>query len=536
LRRETLSDPRVLRALNGGWTCILVNADRRPEIRERYQTGTWPVVAFLLPDGKPILSQANPQGKAMPITASYVDADSLLFLLEQGLIYYYRWKNVLQEVGGIWGEREGSEEPMEGAVVEEASDLMARWLIGNADRREGGFGGGPKFVLPWLVEYAGARDARLLPALMEPGHLTIEKIVSSPLYDSGKGGVHRIAMSSGAKRIHEEKMLDKNAYLIRELVFALKTGGPPSLRESLKGTCEFLTRVLARDGGGFYLAQSAGPRAAEDSGKSAETPPPVDRTVIAGPNGLAGAALLRAGVWLDDEGVMEAGREALELVLTRAYGRGRGVDHVIEPAKNRRRYLEAQANTAFALLDAYETTGEERYLRAGRDIVDFALSNLLTRGEKVLRDHIPDPAPMGILTNLRRPMRPNVRLARSMIRLSLHGAGEAYRRSARGILEHFVGDLTRYGVHGIEAAIAVEEMIREPLAIRIEGRADDPEAVRLRRAALNLPWAWTLVTSGPAPEEGGAPVAELSWRGSSVHVGSPEELVTAYRRLTGGSG
>jgi hypothetical protein len=70
LATEVLTDTRVLRVLNQGYITVVVNADLEPDIRERYQTGAWPVLAFLLPDGNPILSPANESGEPKPITTS----------------------------------------------------------------------------------------------------------------------------------------------------------------------------------------------------------------------------------------------------------------------------------------------------------------------------------------------------------------------------------------------------------------------------------------------------------------------------------
>jgi hypothetical protein len=335
--------------------------------------------------------------------------------------------------------------------------------------------------------------------------------------------------------VQYEKMLERNALLLREMVMELRGGAAPSLQESLTGTTRFLLRTLSRSSGGFYLAQVADPTS-PDGGRYWTAPeaergsaPPVDRLVLSGPNALAGAGLLRAGAWLDDAEAAAAGRGALDLVLERAYLRGRGVDHVIEPRPEPRRFLVAQADVAFGLIDAYETTGEPRYLAAARDIVDFSLANLLRPGETALRDHLPEAVEIGLLANPRRPMAENVRLARVMRRLALHGQGEVYAERATSILGSYAGNLTLYGVQAVEAALAVEEVIREPLVVRIEGSAGS-ETRALRRAALNLSWPWTVVTTGRTD---GAASASLTWRGESQRVEQPEALGAAAARVTG---
>lgn len=529
LFEETLRDPAVLRALNDGYVTVVVSADRRPDIRERYHTGNWPVVAFLLPNGKPILSPANPQGVALPISFGFEPPDRMLYLLEQGQIYWRKWPRLLVGVGEVWGERETNllEPRQEGRVAEEASDALARWLLGSFDAEHGGFEAAPKYVLGGLAEYAALREARFLPALAAPARTTLLKLVDSPLFDHRDGGVHRIAAAPNWGLLQYEKMLEVNAELVRELALALRFWGEDDkLRSALDGTVGFLLRDLARPGGGFYLAQCADPRSKDGGGfwAAPERPseaPPVDRLVLSGANATAGAALLRAAARTGDEATERAGREALDLVLARGYEPARGVLRVLEPLPEPFRFLWDQADVAFALADAYETTGERRYLAAAKDIVDFAIHNLAGPGEKIFRDRLPEQAPVGLLANERHPIGPNARLARAMLRLAVHGLGEGYRDRARGILEGYAGDLVPYRTHGIEPALAIEELVRDPVVIRIEGDPARPEVRALRTAALAVPWPWTVVATGPASA---APAAVVEFGTARARVARPAEL------------
>jgi uncharacterized protein YyaL (SSP411 family) len=507
LATEVLTDPDVLRMLNQGYISIVVNADLRPDVRERYQTGAWPGMAFLLPNGKPMLSEANDLGVAKPITTSELDEDTLLFLLREGLVYWKTWTRVLIDAGDRWADEEGPLPPDAGPVDASASELAARWLLGNADREDGGFGAAPKFLVPALDEYSALREARSLPALRRHSRLTLTQLVSSPLFDERDGGMHRLAAAPSFGRVEYEKML---------------TGK---------------VQTLGRPGGGFYLAQGADPTSADGGqywrGKRRGDAPPIDKLVLSGPNATAGAALVRAGMLLGDEQLVEAGRAALDLVLERGFRAGRGVGHVIEPMQDPRIYLSTQAEASLALLDAYEATGTRRYFEAARNIVDFAGHNLKDPGEPAYRDHLAGAFPLGLLGNARRPLRPNVRLARAMLRLALHGAGEQYREQAYSVLGGFCGDLASFGVHGVEAALAVEEAISEPLRIRISGAGDAAATAALRRAAVNSPWPWTLVIEG---DDTGQPEAELIRGGETRRVVDADALHAAVLELAGEGG
>ncbi len=533
---ETLKDAEVVRAINEGFVLIVVDADRRPDIRDRYQTGTWPVLAFLLPDGTPMISAANPHGVRAPITAGFVEPPGLKFILREARLYYARNAQSLRESGAKWVESEGQDKPKAGTVGLRASDALARWLIASADRTDGGFGGGAKFLVPGLVEYAEILAARGDAGLEEPARFMLTKLLASPLYDRRDGGVHRLAMSSTWESVQFEKMLETNAQLLRELVFLARRNDSQDLRAALRATARFLTTVLARPGGGFYLAQMADPRTKDggaywDAAKPGSKPPPLDRLVISGTNVLAGAALLRTGALLGDEVLERAGRDALDLVLSRGYEAGRGVSHVVDPGPDGRRDLSDQAEAAFGLVDAYEVTGERRYREAARDIVQFCSRNLLFPGETALRDSVPESRPLGILGNARRPLRENVLLARAMLRLHALGAGEDFREQGMTLLGAFAGDLVPFGVHATSAALAIEESVRPPLTIRIDGRPDDPATRALRRAALGVPCLWSVVETGDV--EASTASAAISWRGETRTAASPERLAREVREMSG---
>ena len=91
-----------------------------------------------------MLIQANPVGKALPISAGLLDRKNMLFFLREGKTYYERWPELLQDVAKRWAGVDVETEPTAGPPDGAASDLVARWLVGNADHANGGFGVAPK--------------------------------------------------------------------------------------------------------------------------------------------------------------------------------------------------------------------------------------------------------------------------------------------------------------------------------------------------------------------------------------------------------
>lgn len=531
-----LSNPEVLEEVNRNYVSVMANADRRPDLKERYQTGDWPVIAFLLPNGAPMLSQANDMGVAQPITTSRADARTMKFLLTEGDKYWKKWPALLLDVGTEWSGRNDATEGTLGEPDELASDQMAAWLEGNADQSSGGFGIAPKFMVHGLSEYAAVRSARLKNELRRHSRVTLEKLVESPLYDSVEGGIHRLAAAPSWGSIQYEKRLKGNIGLVQQLLVELRQEDSPALRKALEQTANYMTTVLGRPEGGFYNAQAADPTSPDGGGywtaetRDAERVPPVDRLVLAGPSVLAGAAVIRAGLLLENPELVAFGRRAIDTILDKAYTKGGGVTHVVDPQPDGRIYLTSQGDVALGLLDAFESLGDPRLLDAARDIVDFTLARLADEDRTALRDQITGSQQVGLLATPRYPLTPNVRMARAMIRLSLHGAGDSYRTAARRILSTWAGDLTPFGVQATEAALALEEYVRTPLMIQIDGSLDSPKTQDLRAAAVRSPWPWTLVRTGTTK---GKAQAEFQWRDNSNKTASPTELLSQLASATG---
>jgi len=536
MAETALADSNVLRTLNQDYISILVSADRRPDVYARYGTGNWPAVSLLLPNGSPMLSQANAQGLALPITFGPTDAKGVLFNLNEGRKYFDKWQNVLQGVSDLYEKRVDLEESKTGVVDAKAIDPVVRWLLGNVDAKNGGFGVAPKYAVRGLMEWAFLREDQTRLGLVEPARTTLRKLAASPLFDKRDGGFHRMAAAPDWGAIQYEKMLEGNVDLIRELVYALREEDDPALRSALAATARFVTTVLARPGGGFYLAQVADPTSPDGGGywKSADAAkaPPADKLVLAGPNSLAAAALIRAGVILGDAALEKAGREAADLVLERAYVPGRGSGHVIETEPDNGRYLVTQSEVAFGLVDAYETTGDARYLAAAKDIATFVRNNMKAAGETCFRDHLAIGAEFGLLDMPLRPLLDNARMARVLLRLNAQGAMDDGRTAAEEVLGNFTGDLAVHGVRAVEPGLAVDELLSEPLVITLEGPAADPAMVGLRRAAVNLHRGWVVIRTAAG---GTAPAATLAWRGVSRRVTDAAAMADGLKDLIAAS-
>jgi len=51
LLQQTFGDQQIQATLRDSFVAIQVDAERRPDVNERYGTGGWPTIAYLTPDG-----------------------------------------------------------------------------------------------------------------------------------------------------------------------------------------------------------------------------------------------------------------------------------------------------------------------------------------------------------------------------------------------------------------------------------------------------------------------------------------------------
>lgn len=526
---RVMVDPGVLLALNAGFVSVRANADVRPDLKERYQTGVWPVATFLLPDGTPMLARAQERdlSLAKPITTSAVDPETMEFLVREGNVFWSRQPRALIEMGEAWREREAHALPRPGRVGERASETLERWMLGNADRRDGGFGIVPKFFPPWLEEYASLLEARGRDKLRAHSRGTLSAFAAGALHDRRDGGIHRLAAAPRFGAISYEKLLTTNVAFLRSLTTALTTADDPDLRAALEGTARLLDGVLAAEGGGYHLAQAAD-RSSDDGGgywrgDEGAAPPPVDPLVLSGPTLMAGTAMLRAGLAFEHDEWVASGRAAIERVLREGYRPGRGTRHVLAPIPSDELYLVTQADAVLGFADAFSLTGDERYLEAARDSATTALRNLKHPGETAVRDRLASPSDVGLLGSPRWPIRANVRLARGMLRVGWLTDDEELRARATEILGTFAADLSVLEGLGGEAGVALEEAMREP--VRVVPPAGDDAGWRAAVARLAEPWVLALASDDSGRK------ATVAADGKKSSAKAPEELARAVSRV-----
>ncbi len=228
-------------------------------------------------------------------------------------------------------------------------------------------------------------------------------------------------------------------------------------------------------------------RARLAAARASRPAPATDPACYASWNGMAISALLEASAVLDDDRTRALALQALHSFLDGGFSPARGFVHVLgsDPASGVR-FVDDQAQMAGALLDAYEATGQARYLAAARQVVELMLRDY--REEAGFRDVPRDASGPGVdLPHIPVQDAPtpsaNAVAARVLLRLSRILHDEPFRMAAERLLATWAPALAPHGLFASTLMLAVDDLLTEPAHVTIVGPLADERTARLHSAA-----------------------------------------------------
>ncbi|MEW1991081.1 DUF255 domain-containing protein [Microbacterium sp. NPDC078849] len=383
MARESFADPETAARINEGFVAVKVDREEHPHVDGAYMAAAsaftqnlgWPLTVFTTPAGRAFYAGTYWPPEARPPMPAFRD--------------------VLAAVREAWTTRRAQAEESADAVTAALAEAAqatrstlpdtaalaeaARGLAAREDSEFGGFGGAPKFPVATTLRFLQQPLVReAAPEAAAAAERALTAMAGSALRDAD-GGFFRYATRRDWTVPHYERMLTDNAQLLE---VALDTGD----EETARGIAHFLLGTLRREGGGFGAAQDSESwidGARSEGGyylrpvpeRATLEPPAVDDKVITGWNGLAVAALARAGATLGEDAWVAAAADAADAVLRT----NRGADGALVRASLDGRASAAVATAAdlalladglFALAAA---TGDVAPAVTGRDLLDEVL-------------------------------------------------------------------------------------------------------------------------------------------------------------------
>jgi uncharacterized protein YyaL (SSP411 family) len=262
MAHESFENPEIAALMNENFVSIKVDREERPDVDAVYMEATqamsgqggWPMTCFLTPDGQPFHCGTYYPPNPRPGMPSFAQ---LLHGIAQA------WRERRDEVAGVASDVVRAlverQQPLPAGTVDaDLLDGAAVSLLGDFDRRNGGFGGAPKFppsmVLEFLLrhhERTGSADSL---SLVEQ---TAEAMARGGIYDQLAGGFARYSVDAAWVVPHFEKMLYDNALLLRVYAHLHRRTGSALSRRVAEETAGFLLRDLGTEQGAFAAALDA---------------------------------------------------------------------------------------------------------------------------------------------------------------------------------------------------------------------------------------------------------------------------------------
>jgi uncharacterized protein YyaL (SSP411 family) len=256
MERESFEDEQTAALMNEEFVCVKVDREERPDVDALYMEavqgmtgqGGWPLNVFLTPEQLPFYGGTYfpPEPRhGMPA-----------------------WTQVLQAIAEAWGERSdeiraGGEQLRErlsgGALLEPSAQPIDEPALTSAverlresfDRRDGGFGGAPKFPHASALEFLMLRGER------EMTLATLRAMAAGGIYDQIGGGFARYSVDRSWTVPHFEKMLYDNALLARAYLHGWQRFGERRLLDVCLDTLGWALGEMRGPEGGFYSALDA---------------------------------------------------------------------------------------------------------------------------------------------------------------------------------------------------------------------------------------------------------------------------------------
>lgn len=440
--RTTYTNHEVVSLIERRFVAVRVDADRRPDVNDRYNLGGWPTTALLTSRGD-VLSGGT-----------YLDAAQMVATLQQVADAYRDRADeisaravAVRSVRLLGRRRLGEGGQADGDPLQPDRDPIAHFrslLIERFDLVHGGFGSSPKLPHPYALLFALSLAGDGDSELANIAEVTLQRMTG--LWDSAAGGFYRYADAADWSEPGTGKTLDDNAALLHVYVEAAIRLHDPELREQAAAIVRWVKGSMAdQSHGGFF---------------NAESPGATDKTMYVDKNAMMVGAFIRAAALFDDIWLRDFALKSLEAVIVPAYKPGDGVAHVTG-ADGRdavRGLLTDQIHVASALIWAHAATGQLPYSMLAAEVLQFAIRTMWNEETGSFRDRADVDDPM-------MPFELNCHAACVLDRLGVLTRDGAYQDRARAILQSLAAEYREHDLFGAPYALAVREILdRRPPA------------------------------------------------------------------------
>jgi uncharacterized protein len=441
------SERENMALLNAYFVALRVENATRPDIDARYNLNGWPTIAFFTPSGE-LLAAVN-----------YLDTGGFKELLLDVYMGYQR-KRTEYSIPKPADASETITAPLAEGERSAASILseISNAIMGLADRVNGGFGNGQKFIHPeandfLLSRYEATHDSTYLDHVC----LTIDRMRDGPIHDALGGGYFRTTTGADWSQPHREKLLTEQAGLLSNFLNVFRITQRPEYAQAAEEIIGYLDKKLfdpskpAFRGCEDFLRSEGEARTTNDEFFTI-----IDDCLYTDANAQAVTAYLEGAKTLGRVDCKERALGVLEFIWSRCRSTEGSMHHFYDGKPHLPGLLVDQARMGTALVQAYSAAGEIKYLERARELAEF----ILTRLTKPDGGYF-DLSARGLdLLKLRlTEIEQNGAAAWFFLKLAQVANEPKYREAAGWALRAFSGNFIAYGIHAAGFGKALGEWI-----------------------------------------------------------------------------
>lgn len=260
MARESFMDDTVAALLNERFISIKVDREERPDLDSIYMSvcqaftggGGWPMSLFLTPDRKPFYAGTYYPKRSKHGMTGFIE---LLGLIAEQ--WEHNREALLQSADELIDQLRA--QPVHHSQIDDSLiDTALEQYKRSYDHQYGGFGDAPKFPAPHnllfllsLAERTGNQDALYM------AEHTLTQMYRGGLFDHIGYGFSRYSTDRRYLVPHFEKMLYDNALMILAYCKAYVVSEKPLYRSVAQQTADYVLCEMTSEEGGFYSAQDA---------------------------------------------------------------------------------------------------------------------------------------------------------------------------------------------------------------------------------------------------------------------------------------
>jgi uncharacterized protein YyaL (SSP411 family) len=429
------SERENMALLNAYFVALRVENATRPDIDTRYNLNGWPTIGFFTPAGE-LLTAVN-----------YLDTDGFKELLLDVYMGYQRKKTenrVTEPINESEANKahQAEDERSAASILSEISSM----IMALADRVNGGFGNGQKFIHPeandfLLFRYEATHDRNYLDHVC----LTLDRMRNGPIHDAEVGGYFRTTTGADWSQPHREKLLAEQAGLLSNCLNVFRITQRPEYAQAAEEIIRYLDKKL------FDPSKPAF-RGCEDFLRPEHEARPsteefftiIDDCVYTDANAQAVTAYLEGATTLGRVDCEERAIGVLEFLWRGCRNTEGGMHHFYDERPRLPGLLIDQARVGTALVQAHSVAGEIKYLERARELADFILIRLTNPDG----GYFDLSAPSLDLLKLRlTEIEQNGAAAWFFLKLAQAANEPKYRKAADWALRAFKGNFISYGIH-----------------------------------------------------------------------------------------